>query len=591
MTTPLSALSGHVIVCGLGGLGVRIVEQLHLSGSEAVVVAEDAEAGRAAGLSNWGVEHVIGSGRNAHTLLEAGIGRAGALICVEQNDLHALETVLAAHDLRADLRIVVQMANAGVGRAVTEITGPGTVLDVAGLAAPSIVDVCTRTDIHQLELGGRPFVIVDQPSPRAGTLRSVFGDLAPLAVVSEAHGVEICPGRDTEVEKGDRVTVIATPAEMEVVGLPTSAEHARPWWGVRAVDWSRRIVRSTWDLADRPLKINLAVLVAVVLVGFAIIAVWFHPAPGHHLSLIAALYFTVETVTTIGYGDYSFAGQSAALQIFATVFFIVSITLVTSGFAFFTNLLLSRRISEAFGKQRATRMEGHTVVIGLGEVGVRVVRALRASGGRAVVIERDENNRHLAQAEALGVPIIRGNATLVETLEAANVASAAAVAVLTSDDLTNVETGLAVRDYLGQRRDEVPLVLRIFDRTLGRRVGESFRFHEVRSTSALAAPWFVGAALGLDVLATFYVERELLLVARLTVAPSGGLAGVAMRELSAKIRVVALSRAAEHGRLEHPPRRDTQFAPGDQAYLIGPYDDLLVVLRRDAAANIEAANP
>ena len=44
---------------------------------------------------------------------------------------------------------------------------------------------------------------------------------------------------------------------------------------------------------------------------------------------------------------------------------------------------------------------------------------------------------------------------------------------------------------------------------------------------------------------------------------------------------------AEHGRLEHPPRRDTRFAPGDQAYLIGPYDDLLVVLRRDALANVE----
>jgi Trk K+ transport system NAD-binding subunit len=574
-----------VIVCGLGGLGVRIVEQLHLSGSDAVVVAEDAEAGRAAGLANWGVHQVIGAGRNAHSLLEAGIGTAAALICVEENDLHALETVLAAHDLRQDLRIVVQMANAGVGRAVSEITGPGTVLDVAGLAAPSIVDVCTGTDIHELELGGRHFVLVDKPSPRAGTLRSVFGDLAPIAVVSPSGGVEICPGRDTEVEKGDRVTVIATPAEMEAIGVPTSAQQAPVRWGVHLVEWGRRVVRSTWELADKPLKINLAALVVLVLLASVVVVVWYRPSPGTHLSFISAVYFTVETVSTVGYGDYSYAGQSQALQVFAIVFIVLGVTLVTSGFALVTNLLLGRRISEAFGKQRATRMEGHTVVIGLGEVGVRVVRALRAGGGRAVVIERDENNRHLAQAEALDVPIIRGNATLVETLQAANVDAASAVAVLTSDDLTNVETGLAVRDYLGARREEVPLVLRIFDRTLGRRVGESFRFREVRSTSALAAPWFVGAALGLDVLATFYVERELLLVARLTVAPSGGLAGVAMRELSAKIRVVALSRAAEHGRLEHPPRRDTRFAPGDQAYLIGPYDDLLVVLRRDAAAN------
>jgi Trk K+ transport system NAD-binding subunit len=393
------------------------------------------------------------------------------------------------------------------------------------------------------------------------------------------------------VEKGDRVTVIGTPAEIELAGLSSSTEPSSASRGARLIDLPRRVARSTWDLADRPLKINLGALVALVLLASIVIYVWYRPAPNHHLSIVSSVYFTVETVSTVGYGDFAFGGQSQALQVFATVFIILGVTLVTSGFALVTNLLLSRRISEAFGKQRATRMEGHTVVIGLGEVGVRVLRSLHAQGGRAVVVERDENNRHLAQAEALGVPIIRGNATLVETLEAANVATAAAVAILTSDDLTNVETGLAVRDYLGGRRDEVPLVLRIFDRTLGRRIGESFAFREVRSTSALAAPWFVGAALGLDVLATFYVERELLLVARLTVAPSGGLAGVAMRELSAKIRVVALSRAADHGRLEHPPRRDTRFAPGDQAYLIGPYDDLLVVLRRDAAANLEIPSP
>ena len=56
-------------------------------------------------------------------------------------------------------------------------------------------------------------------------------------------------------------------------------------------------------------------------------------------------------------------------------------------------------------------------------------------------------------------------------------------------------------------------------------------------TTALAAPWFVGAALGLDVRSTFCVGDEPLLVARLRA--------------------------------------------GDQAYLIGPYEELLAVLRRD----------
>jgi Trk K+ transport system NAD-binding subunit len=577
-----STTTGHVIVCGLSTLGVRIVEQLYLSGAQAVVLAEDSGRGLPSALTNWGVRYVAGSGRHAHCLIEADIATAAALICVEENDLNALETVLAARDLRPDLRVVVQMANAGVGRAVTEITGPGTVLDVATLAAPSIVDVCTKTEVHELSLGGRQFVIVDRPAVKAGSLRTLFGDLAPIAVVSSS-GVQICPGRDTVVNEGDRVTVIATPSEMEMVGLPSHVDDARLALGVRLYEWLRRVVRSTWALADRPLKINLLALVVLVLVSAGVLRLVYHPTPGTHLTLISAVYFTVETVATVGYGDFSYGGQSQSLQVFATVLIIIGVTLVTSGFALVTNLMFSRRISEAFGQQRVTQMEGHTVVIGLGDVGVRVVRALHASGHGAVVIERDEDNRHRGQAEALGVPIIRGDATIPETLQAANVGTAAAVAVLTSNDLTNLETGLAIRDYLGPRRNDVPLVLRIFDRTLGRRIGENFAFREVRSTSALAAPWFVGAALGLQVLSTFYVERELLMVARLTVAPSGGLAGVAMRELSANIRVVALSRAANHGDLEHPPRRDTKFAPGDQAYLIGPYDDLLVVLRRDAA--------
>ena len=66
----------------------------------------------------------------------------------------------------------------------------------------------------------------------------------------------------------------------------------------------------------------------------------------------------------------------------------------------------------------------------------------------------------------------------------------------------------------------------------------------MRSTAALAAPWFVGAALGLDVLSTFYVGDQPMLVARLEVAAGGGLDGLAMGELSARIEAV-LRRAGE----------------------------------------------
>jgi Trk K+ transport system NAD-binding subunit len=55
-----------------------------------------------------------------------------------------------------------------------------------------------------------------------------------------------------------------------------------------------------------------------------------------------------------------------------------------------------------------------------------------------------------------------------------------------------------------------------------------------------------------------------------------------MVDLSARTRVVALSRPG--GELEYPPRRDTRFSAGDVAYLVGTYEELLLVLRSNTPA-------
>jgi Trk K+ transport system NAD-binding subunit len=180
------------------------------------------------------------------------------------------------------------------------------------------------------------------------------------------------------------------------------------------------------------------------------------------------------------------------------------------------------------------------------------------------------------------VPVVIGDATDPAVIADVNLGHAVAVAVLTSDDLVNIETGLAVRDQLGDRWRDVPVVLRVFDRELGAAVHEGFGFRYVRSTEALVAPWFVGAALGLGVLGTFHVGRDAFLVGRLTVGSGGGLEGIAMQELAAaRTRVIAIRRAGT-GEIENPPRSGTRFAAGDEAYLVGPYVELLDVLHRDA---------
>jgi hypothetical protein len=65
------------------------------------------------------------------------------------------------------------------------------------------------------------------------------------------------------------------------------------------------------------------------------------------------------------------------------------------------------------------------------------------------------------------------------------------------------------------------------------------------------------------------------------VVVGGGLDGLTMQELGASLRVVAIDRGDGRG-LEHSPRRGTRLHGGDEAYLVGPYEELLLVLRRGA---------
>jgi Trk K+ transport system NAD-binding subunit/multidrug transporter EmrE-like cation transporter len=573
--------SGHVIVCGLEGIGLRTVEQLRSTGIAVVVVDDDPAAGHAATVEEWGCPHIPAGGSLESQLRRAGLSGARAVVCTSDSDLRNVETALVARDLRADIDVVAHLDNPTVGRAVEEATGAGSALDVAGLFAPAVIDACMYRSAHDVVLGDERFVAAEVGVGGAGTLRELFGDLVPVGVVRPDGDLVVCPGRDLEVTPGDRVTLLGKPEELAAAELSHAAEPERgPDQGGSLRQFLRRASRTLAQGTDRAVWITLVLALAMLVISTIVLSLAYHQGDGSHLSLSQAIYFTIETFATVGFGDFSFAHQSTGLQVFGILLIVAGVTLSTVILALITNALVSRRIEQSLGQGSIKGMDGHVVLVGLGAVGLRVLEGLRAQGRDVVVVERDESNRYIQHARGLGAPVVHGDATLGQTLRSVNLAQAGAVAILTSDDLVNLETGLAVRDELGERWAEVPVVLRVFDRALGSRLQQTFHFNHVWSTAALASPWFVGAVLGLEILATFYVRNQPFLVARLEVNEGGGLAGLAMQELGVRIRVVAIARGGG-AELEYPPRRDTRLAAGDRAYLLGPYEELLRVLSRE----------
>ncbi|MCW2553429.1 MAG: transport system, NAD-binding component [Mycobacterium sp.] len=203
-------MEGHIIVCGDDPLGMRIIEQLRAAGRQIAVVFSSSE------------------------LADAGIADADALICADDDDALNLEIALLARELNPHLRVVARLGNSVLREAVALGNGPGAILDVADLAAPSVVEACLSRTTHSISAAGVEFVVSGTDVPRSATLREIFGDLAPVAVLrgenSDTPGeVVACPGRDVRVHEGDWTAMIGTADEL--VSQASPSRHG--WQGRR----------------------------------------------------------------------------------------------------------------------------------------------------------------------------------------------------------------------------------------------------------------------------------------------------------------------------------------------------------------------
>ncbi|OBG26623.1 NAD-binding protein [Mycobacterium sp. E3198] len=514
----------------------------------------------------------------AADLLGAGVHRARAVVCAGPNDALNLEIALLAREYSPTVRVVARLANDVLREAVTAVSGPGAILDVADLATPSLVEAVLSRNAHQFETAGIEFVVWGAEAPYGATLREIYADLAPVAVVHGKNSpnpgeVVPCPGRDLRVYAGDWTSMIGVKDELEARGIrvpPATATRSRHSRLRRIID----AARAMRDDMNPMLLPSLVFALVLVLVSTTVMRLTFHDP---QMSWLDALYFTSETITTVGYGEFSFAQQPTALRLFVVGLMFGGAIVTAILVAFLADLMLSRRFVQTAGRLRARHMRNHVVVVGLGSIGVRVVSDLSAAGYDVLVIEPDENNRFLPAVADLDVPVIFGDPTMRQTLESARVDRARGVAVVNQDDMANIETGIVLLEILGSDT-KVPIVMRVQGRALGAAVNRQFGFENVRSIVDLAAPWFIGAAMGLQVLGTFWVGQRSFMVGGMMVAPGSELDGLRMVELSTQTRVIAITRPEGPVRLR--PRRDARLKAGDTVYIIGPYRELITTLRK-----------
>lgn len=208
------------------------------------------------------------------------------------------------------------------------------------------------------------------------------------------------------------------------------------------------------------------------------------------LRMVDAIYFVVTTLTTTGYGDISLLHESVASKIVGVLVMFGGTTLTAVLFALISDRLFSMRLATTLGHWPVPS-RGHVVVVGVGDVGVRVCEALLEMDAPIVAIEKHSDSRYVAQMRGRRVPMVVADATVSSSLEFAQVRHARAIVCVTDHDLINVEVALNAR----RLNPDIRTVVRIQDPAFASRLGNRLGVDVALSSATLAAPVFVSEAL------------------------------------------------------------------------------------------------
>lgn len=158
-----------------------------------------------------------------------------------------------------------------------------------------------------------------------------------------------------------------------------------------------------------------------------------------------ALFMTVTTITTIGYGEVK--PLTGAGRVFTMIIAFVGIGSLFYTFSVVMESLVARRIADPAGRRRMARkieeLSGHVIVAGLGRVGRQAARELQEAGTTFTII--DPSAAAGRAAEERGYLLLPGDATEDTVLERAGIHRAHGLIVTTANDATNMYIVLSAR--------------------------------------------------------------------------------------------------------------------------------------------------
>jgi voltage-gated potassium channel Kch len=352
-----------------------------------------------------------------------------AALIVSRDDAWPLRAALLVRHLDPDVPIIATIFDAETGQELEGVIGNCTIASLADVVAPTLAGPCLDDDL--------------------------------AAVIDD---------------DGRPVGLRCSEGEVEVASLPE----------VRA-GRARALVSAVLQPFDRS-----AALVFFGSVGLVTVLVFETVAAAIVLdqSLVDSFYGAVKTLVTVDPNPAVKSGPDW-FKLVISASMLIALLFAAAFTGGLVERLIGRRLTGLLGRRAVPRSD-HVVVVGLGQVGLRLAMLLRRCGISVVAVDNRDDGENVGHAKELGLPVVIGRGADPSLLKRLSLDRAVALAAVTADDLENIAVTLAAR----AQSPDLRLVLRAGSSATAGETRSLERLGHVRDVHRIGAVYLAGLALG-----------------------------------------------------------------------------------------------
>ncbi len=141
MKVMASTYRDHVILCGLGHLGFRVLGQLIASNTPVVAIERDSTARFLDDARRTGVPILVRDMKDDQALVDAGVQHARAIVIATNDDMANLEVALDSRRMNPRIRIIMRQFDQQIADKLREAKLIDEAFSSAALAAPVVADM------------------------------------------------------------------------------------------------------------------------------------------------------------------------------------------------------------------------------------------------------------------------------------------------------------------------------------------------------------------------------------------------------------------------------------------------------------------